>query len=371
MTENAKPAALPATTTTKTPRLAAWEGFQAEINSRADEIGSQLPSNLPRDRFINAAIAAVKQTPGILAATPRSLFASLVKAAQDGLLPDGREGVITTYNQKVSKRGEPDRYETVAQWNPMIYGLRKRARELDGIIIDAQVVYANDEFEWEQGDEPHIAHRPTKLGTPRGDGIGAYVIFRHPEQGILHREVMDKQQIEDTRAQSRAKDSLMWTKFWTEGWRKTVARRGVKSVPVSPQLERLIRRDDEVIDLAPSAPAPHPRIATTDYPNIPDEPGDEKPQGQDSPPSTAAAGGEGGVDTDAFLARLEENLEAVDDPEAVESVFDEADPQVALVDDADALARAFELKQARLNAINRQAAIDGGQGDLLFPGDRP
>jgi recombination protein RecT len=100
----------------------------------------------------------VKATPDLLTATPRSLFAALVKAAQDGLLPDGREGIITVYRQKV-QGSTPERHEMVAQWNPMFYGIRKRARELDGIIIDAQVVIAGDEFDYELGDD--AAHHPS------------------------------------------------------------------------------------------------------------------------------------------------------------------------------------------------------------------
>lgn len=215
--------------------LAAWQDFEGELKSREDAIATMLPKNVSKDRFLNAAIAAVKQTPDLLKASPRTLFAAVTKAAQDGLLPDGREGVITAY------KGE-------AKWNPMTYGLRKRARDLDGILIDAQVVYESDDFVWHQGDTPHIEHIPAKLGSPRGDMIGAYAIFKREDGTILHREVMDATQIETVRGQSFAKDSLMWTKFMTEAWRKTVIRRGVKSVPCSEHLEQIVRRDDDMFD---------------------------------------------------------------------------------------------------------------------------
>ena len=82
-----------------------------------------------------SALAAVKQTPELLNATPRSLFASVTKSAQDGLLPDGREGVIVVYREKQRGGGA----QNTAQWNPMTYGLRRRARELDGLIVSAHV----------------------------------------------------------------------------------------------------------------------------------------------------------------------------------------------------------------------------------------
>lgn len=223
----------------KSRNLGTWEQFRDELNKRANEIGSQLPPNVSREKFLNASIAAIKATPEILTASPRSLMAALVKAAQDGLLPDGREGIITVYKGK----GDP-----MAQWNPMFYGIRKRARELDGIIIDAQVVMEGDDFSYELGDAPSIHHVPVDPGNDwsgSDKGIAAYAIFRHPTEGIIHREVMWAPSIRRTQQQSRAKDSLMWTAFWTEAWKKTVGRRGAKVVPVSPDLDRMIRRDDE------------------------------------------------------------------------------------------------------------------------------
>jgi len=247
-----------------------WENFKTELDKRADEIGSQLPPNVTKDRFIGASLAAVKATPAILTATPRSLMSALTKAAQDGLLPDGREGIITVYSTTVDGQKQ-----NIAQWNPMFYGIRKRARELDGIIIDAQVVYVGDEFDYELGDHPFIKHKP-KARTEKVDasaGLAVYAIFRHPTEGILAREVMWKVDVFDVMNQSRAKGSLMWTTFWTEGWRKTVGRRGAKSVPVSPQLERLIQRDDEnfSFDQTPPMLAPPSPPSAPPAPAAPEE----------------------------------------------------------------------------------------------------
>lgn len=235
--------------------LTPFQDFQQQLSEREAEIVSMLPSDVNRARFTNSTLAAIKQNPDLLKCSPRSLFTAITKSAQDGLLPDGREGVITKYGSD-------------AQWNAMTYGIRKRARELDGIIIDAQVVYENDHFVWHQGDEPSIEHEPARLGTERGAMIGTYAIFKREGGAILHREVMDRPQVEMVRNQSKAKDSLMWTKFETEGWRKTVIRRGMKTVPVSENLERVITRDDEHFNFdqrpeptltPPPAPLPTPQ----------------------------------------------------------------------------------------------------------------
>ena len=280
--------------------LTLWEGFQTELEIREQEICSMLPGHVNKERFKNSVVAAVKQTPGLLKATPRSFFGAVTKSAQDGLLPDGREGVITVYG-------------TEAQWNPMAFGLRKRARELDQIIVDAQVVYQNDIFDQHQGDEPRIEHDPAPLGTPRGEMIGAYAVFRN-QAGILHREVMDASQIEKVKSQSKNPDGLLWGKFEAEAWRKTVVRRGFKSVPCSEKLGDIVRRDDDnyqfdqpELENAPPRPqrvayqpkppahgadldAEHRRV-TKGY--VGDEPEDEPDDKETGSPSEDATGDEG------------------------------------------------------------------------------
>lgn len=262
---------------------AKWTEFQDEVKAREIDFANLLPSHVSKDRFIASAIAAAKQNPDILFATKRSVFAALGRSAQDGLLPDGREGVITVYNQKIKGTNN---YEQVAQWNPMAHGLRKRLRELEHIIADVQVVHTNDKFIWHQGDDPRIEHTPPTLGTPRGNLLGAYAIFKRESDGaILHREVMDVHQIEATRNQSKAKDSLMWTTFVSEGYRKSVLRRGVKTVPTGDQMAGIIQRDDEenfdfsteraasaaLIPPSPPTPPPPPVITKQDTVVLPPE----------------------------------------------------------------------------------------------------
>ncbi len=260
--------------------LTVWEGFQAELESREQEICAMLPSHINKERFKNSIIAAVKQTPDLLKATPRSFFGALTKSAQDGILPDGREGVVTVYGRE-------------AQWNPMTHGLRKRARELDQIIVDAQVVYQNDIFDWHQGDEPRIEHDPAPLGTPRGEMIGAYAVFRN-KSGILHREVMDASQIAKVKSQSKNPDGLLWGKFEAEAWRKTVVRRGFKTVPVSEKLAVIVQRDDDNHEFDQPQIAAPPRPERVAYQPTPPAQGEDfdKQYQQTMADETESASGE-------------------------------------------------------------------------------
>lgn len=242
-----------------------YQQFEQELDSRAEMFASMLPSTVTPARFRNTVVAAVRQDPTIFQASIRSIMAAVIRAAQDGLVPDGREGHIAVYNVNTARRGQPEKWEKRAQWNPMAHGLRKRLRELDGIIANSEVVHESDHFIWHQGDEPKIEHEPARLGQDRGKMIGAYCIYKREDGTILHREVMDCVQIEMTRNQSKAKDSLMWTKFVSEGYRKSVLRRGIKTVPVGDTMKEIIRRDDDdnfafASQVAPAAPvlAPPP-----------------------------------------------------------------------------------------------------------------
>lgn len=235
--------------------LTTWQGFEAELAAREREFSMLLPDHISRDKFRICAISAVQQNPTLLTATLRSLFSAIKKAAQDGLLPDGREGFINVYSTEVKLPGGRKEWQKLAQWMPMAAGLRKRAKELDGILIDAQVVYKNDHFVWHQGDEPRIEHTPTTLGDERGAMCGAYAIFKREGGLILHREVMDFGQIEKARSKSSAPNSMMWKDFTEEGYRKTVLRRGFKTIPVSEKLHAIVSRDDELFDFSHDANA--------------------------------------------------------------------------------------------------------------------
>ncbi len=231
--------------------VSTYDQFQAQLEARREEIEAILPNNVTYDRLIKTALIAVKNDPDLLKADRKSLHRAVTQAAEDGIFPDGREGSILSYKTKVK-----DQFVQLAQWMPMVKGIRRRARELAGLIIDTQVVCKNDHFLWVQGDEPRIEHRPADLGEEPGPIVGAFAVIRHPTEGVVHREVMRIKDINEVRNVSRAKDGPMWTKHFAEACRKTVARRAMKSVPTVMELDRIVRREDAHSDYAPAPAAP-------------------------------------------------------------------------------------------------------------------
>jgi recombination protein RecT len=212
------------------------DGFQTKIQQA-------LPPGLSKDRFTRAAITAIQKNPSIVEGEKSSLYSALVESAQVGLMCDGKQAALVIFNTNAAGKGQPARWVKKVQFMPMVGGIILNLGRV-GATVDSQVVHANDEFNVEFGDDPKIHHRPASLGTDRGEMIGAYAIIT--KDGVKYREVMDKAQIEAVRAQSKAKESLMWTQFASEGWRKTVLRRCSKRVPIVDEIvARTLEADDK------------------------------------------------------------------------------------------------------------------------------
>ena len=213
------------------------------------EIAKALPSGIDPERFIRTIVTAVQMTPALLDADRRSLFASCMKAAQDGLLPDGREAVLNIYNTKV-KTPNGDQWVQMVQYLPMVRGLLKVVRNSGEIAhIDAAAVYEKDEFIFERGDESKLVHRPYLGEDDPGKVIAAYLVAKL-SNGEVHREVMSRRDIEKVRAASKAANGPGWTTWYDQFAIKSVIKRGTKLLPQSSdRLNRVIEHDNEALGI--------------------------------------------------------------------------------------------------------------------------
>jgi len=228
------------------------------IEEISDDLRMALPSNIPLERFKATFITAVAHNPDILLCDAQSIKTALMKSAADNLLPDNREAALVPFNTKVTDPvTKKESWKKLAQYMPMVQGIRKRALELGGARITAECVYENDHFDAVLGDDPHIEHKPAKLGQPRGEIIGVYAIFKDGDGNVLHREIMSKEDVESTRKVSKSANGPAWNAFFSEMARKAAVRRGAKSVPALPDnLRTVIERDDEYVDFAQVAEKP-------------------------------------------------------------------------------------------------------------------
>lgn len=215
--------------------IATISDIRAEAAGMESQIVAALPAHIPVERFTRVVLTAVQNNPKLLECTRESFWSACIMAAQDGLLPDGRDGAIVPYKSS-------------ARWMVMIGGIRKKVRNSGDIATwDVQAVFENDKFDYELGDSPRIYHKPT-LDEP-GKLVAVYSIAVL-KSGEISRDVMSVSAVEKIRG--KAQYDTVWKDpvFYPEMAKKTVARRHSKVLPMSTDLDDLIRRDDELYNLA-------------------------------------------------------------------------------------------------------------------------
>lgn len=194
-----------------------------------------LPSHIKVDQFKRVAQTAIMQSPDLQTADPRMLMAACVKAAQDGLLPDGREGAIVMF------KGKP-------QWMPMVYGILMKMRQSEDVkSVTARCVYANDTFTYVMGDEEKLEHIPCLDDDP--GQIRLVYAIAHLANGEIVREVLTKKQIDKRKASSASGDRGPWGSWYDEMARKSAVRALAKYLPQSAEIEKAMNTVDANLDL--------------------------------------------------------------------------------------------------------------------------
>lgn len=197
------------------------------INHKKSEYNLILPAHIPADRFIRTAQAAITGNSYLLNCTKQSLYLAVEQAARDGLIIDSKQATIVSFGKE-------------AKYMPMIGGLMLLARNSGQVTTPvSEIVYENDHFLYHiKNGKVEIDHTPHIFGD-RGKPIGVYssCVIRGTDEVIA--EVLTAEQVQSIRDQSKAKDSLMWTKFWEEGWKKSAFRRMFKRMPSSSDKEAI------------------------------------------------------------------------------------------------------------------------------------
>lgn len=167
-------------------------------------IKQSLPPGVSQDRFTRATITAIRQNPDILDCDRNSLYNAVVRCAQDGLMPDGRQAAIVKFNTKV-KTAEGEKWVAKAQHMPMVEGVIYLLAKA-GVSAYAASVYANDTIElWNDENGQHVKHVPAKFGSPRGDRLGAFALGK-TKDGQVYVEAMTQEDLEVPRAATKQRD---------------------------------------------------------------------------------------------------------------------------------------------------------------------
>ena len=214
--------------------------MQQYIQMMQGEIKKALPSVMTPERFTRIVLSALSTNPKLASTTPQSFLGAMMTAAQLGVEPNTPLG--QAYLIPFNNHGT---LETQFQLGYKgLIDLAYRSGEVS--VIQAHVVYANDEFSYSFGLEPELKHVPAK--TDRGDATHVYAVFRTKDGGYGF-EVMS---IEDVRkhaarySQSYNSSYSPWKTNFEEMAKKTVLKRCLKYAPLKSDFVRAVTQDETI-----------------------------------------------------------------------------------------------------------------------------
>lgn len=214
--------------------------MQAYIKSMEGEIAKALPSVITPERFTRIVLSAISMNPKLKECTPSSFLGAMMTSAQLGLevnTPLGQAYVLP-YNNKGKKE---------AQFQLGYKGLIDLAyRSGEVEVIQAHIVYANDEFECEFGLDPKLSHKPAS--SNRGEPVKVYAMFKTKNGGFG----FDVMSMDDVRAhaarysQAYKSDYSPWKTNFEEMAKKTVLKRVLKYAPLKSDFVREAAQDNSI-----------------------------------------------------------------------------------------------------------------------------
>ncbi len=214
--------------------------MQTYIKSMEGEIKKALPTAITPERFTRMVLSALSTNPKLGACTPKSFLGAMMAAAQLGLEPNtplGQAYLIPYRNKGVDECQFQIGYKGLID-------LAYRSGEVE--VVQAQIVYENDDFTCEFGLEPKLTHRPAD--HERGEPIKVYALFRTKNGGYG----FDVMSIEDIKAharkysQSYASDYSPWKTNFEEMAKKTVLKRVLKYAPLKSDFVRGVVQDETI-----------------------------------------------------------------------------------------------------------------------------
>lgn len=205
--------------------------FKIQLADNSKAIKSMLPEHVSLEKFQRITYTAIQKTPS-LAGKP-GLLGAVLDCARDGLIPDGREAALVPFKGDVA-------------YMPMTAGILKKIRNSGELkSLSANVIYKSDQFSYSVDENgPHFSHSPNILAEDQGEIIGAYAVAITKNDGKYF-ELLKKSDIEKIRNSSSAKNGGPWSNWYDEMAKKSAIRRLSKRLPMSSDIEDVIRRDDK------------------------------------------------------------------------------------------------------------------------------
>lgn len=225
------------------------------LTKQADAIKAALPAVMTPERFSRIALTAVSGNPKLQEAvvkSPMTFLGALMTAAQLGLEPNTPLGqaYLIPFNNKKYVNGA---WQKVIECSLQLgyRGLIELAyRSGEVTMVDAQVVYENDKFEYELGLDPKLKHIPA--ASNRGRPIYYYGMFRTKTGAVGFKVMSYDDVLEHAKRFSKSynKEKNTFTGPWNSDFdamaKKTCLIAALKYAPMKSDFVRAIASDDAV-----------------------------------------------------------------------------------------------------------------------------
>lgn len=235
------PAAVDEAAASGDPQQNAADAVLTWLRRYEHHVTGALPAHMESGPFL----AAVRNVlPSLRSCNPASVLQATLTAARFGLVPDGREAVITA---------EAGRAVFIATYRGYI-ALMHRTGEVASVRVG--MVYEGDEFTYEPTAPPPLdftlKQDPSRTEEQRGAPLFAYAFAwftnGHRSQVVtVNRERAEEIRNEHSRAYAEAEVSGKRDSFWHTHfdpmWLKTAARQLEKFVPTSAEVRALVAAD--------------------------------------------------------------------------------------------------------------------------------
>ncbi len=195
------------------------------IEKRQAKLENLLPKGVDVGRFTETIRFALAQEPSLLKCTQESMVLAVMRAARTGLFPDKEMAALVKYGDE-------------ATFVPMFKGLLALCRAT-GLVNDITpiLVHEHDVFSVEEGEKPHVEHRPfipKKATESRGEIIATYCRVTLPTGERLVKGLLYADDIARIESSVKAKGGPWGGPHRGEMIKKSAVKNAVKNLGVPP-----------------------------------------------------------------------------------------------------------------------------------------
>jgi recombination protein RecT len=224
------------------------------------------------DEFKRNLIMAVNDNNALIECDPKSLIVAAANIANLGLSIYKQMAHAYIIPYRNNKKGI-----TEAQLQMGYKGLIYLARQSKIVEnIDSHIVYSNDVFSYEYGNNAHLRHKPAL--DNRGKKIAAYAIATFPNSNKTQFKIISREKMMELK--NKSKSTMFWGPYEDQMWKKTAVRNLLNFLPSSESMKKAALIEEETFKDNCADLYGEPQII--DIPNVQEIPDPDDPDFKDA-----------------------------------------------------------------------------------------